>query len=92
MKGGEEHREEGGGGGSLGEELGVAGDYLHPPHVLLVALVLEGGVLQYEGPHVVAEPVGVEVPLRRIQKKNRPRDHVRPRPSRPIGTDDVHSP
>ena len=52
-------------GASLREKLGIAGHDLHPSHVLLRALVLEGGVLKYEGPHVVAEPVRVQMSLRK---------------------------
>jgi hypothetical protein len=47
----------------LGEKLGVTGHNLHLADLLRSLLVLEGRIRQDERPHVVAEPVGVQMAL-----------------------------
>lgn len=54
---------------SLRKQLRVAGNYFYPVNTLLAFLVLERGILQDERPHIVTEPVGVQMALKEGRKK-----------------------
>lgn len=47
----------------LWQQLWVAGYYFHSANMLLAFLVLERSILKDEGPNIVTEPVGVQMPL-----------------------------
>jgi hypothetical protein len=49
----------------LGEQFGITRHNLHLPHLLCDLLVLELRICQNEGPHIVTEPVSVQMALYR---------------------------
>lgn len=53
---------------SLRKQLRVTGNYFYPANVLLAFLVLEQCILQDERPHIVTEPVGVQMSLKEGEK------------------------
>ena len=48
---------------ALAQQFGVAGHNFHLAHLLGGLLILELCVRQDEGPHIVTEPVGVQMAL-----------------------------
>jgi len=48
----------------LSQQFGITGHNLHLAHLLCGLLVLETCICQDEGPHIVTEPVGVQMALK----------------------------
>ena len=69
----------------MSEQFGITCHNLHLAHLLRGLLVLEACVCQDEGPHIVTEPVGVQVTL---QKNTRDQESV----ARDVNGTDIISP